>query len=56
MQGQTYYKNEAQCRASMDMQKQHMRNLIKEADNGEATVLEGTCIDADIKITPGRVS
>jgi hypothetical protein len=56
MQSQTYYKNEAQCRASMDMQKQHMRNLIKEADNGEATVLEGTCIDADIKTTPGRVS
>jgi hypothetical protein len=56
MQAQTYYKNEAQCKASMDMQKQHMRNLIKKADKGEATVLEGTCIDANIKTTPGRVS
>ena len=56
MQAQTYYKDEAQCKASMDMQKQHMRNLIKEADKGEATVLEGTCIDANIKTTPGRVS
>jgi hypothetical protein len=56
MQAQTYYKNEAQCKASMDMQKQHMRNLIKQADRGEATVLEGTCIDANIKTTPGRVS
>jgi hypothetical protein len=56
MQAQTYYKNEAQCKASMEMQKQHMRNLIKEADKGEATVLEGTCIDANIKTTPGRVS
>ena len=56
MQAQTYYKDEAQCKASMDMQKQHMRNLIKKADKGEATVLEGTCIDANIKTTPGRVS
>jgi hypothetical protein len=56
MQAQTYYKNEAQSRASMEMQKQHMRNLIKEADKGEATVLEGTCIDANIKTTPGRIS
>ena len=56
MQAQTYYTNEAQCKASMDMQKQHMRNLIKQADKGEATVLEGTCIDANIKTTPGRVS
>jgi hypothetical protein len=56
MQGQTYYKNEAQCKASMNMQKQHMRNLIKEADRGAAEVLEGTCIDADIKTIPGRIS
>jgi len=56
MQAQIYYKDEAQCKASMDMQKQHMRNLIKKADKGEATVLEGTCIDAEIKTTPGRVS
>ena len=56
MQAQTYYKNEAQSRASMEMQKQHMRNLIKEADQGDATVLEGTCIDANIKTTPGRIS
>jgi len=56
MQGQTYYKNEAQCRASMEMQKQHMLNLIKQADKGDAEVLEGTCIDANIKTTPGRVT
>jgi hypothetical protein len=56
MQGKTYYKNEAQCEASLDMQKQHMRNLIKEAEKGDAEVLEGTCIDANIKTTPGRVT
>jgi hypothetical protein len=56
MQAQTYYKNEAQCKASMEMQKQHMRNLIKQADKGDATVLEGTCIDANIKTTQGRTT
>ncbi len=55
MQGQTYYKNEAQCLASLDMQKQHMLNLIKQADLGSAAVLEGTCVDANIKTIPGRV-
>ena len=53
MQAQTYYLNEEKCRASLDEQKQHMRNLIKQADRGEATVLEGTCIEADVKTTRG---
>ena len=56
MQAQTYYKNEAQCKASMEMQKQHMRNLIKQADKGDATVLEGTCIDVDVKVTRGKTT
>jgi hypothetical protein len=60
MQGKTYYKNEAQCVASLDMQKQHMRNLVKQAEQqgtkGEITILEGTCIDAEIKTTQGRVT
>jgi hypothetical protein len=55
MQGKTYYKTETQCRVSMEVQKQHMQNVIKQADKGEATVLEGTCIDANIKTTSGRV-
>jgi hypothetical protein len=60
MQGKTHYKNEAQCVASLDMQKQHMRNLVKEAEKqgtkGEITILEGTCIDAEIKTTQGRTT
>jgi hypothetical protein len=60
MQGKTHYKNEAQCEASLDMQKQHMRNLVKEAEKqgtkGEITILEGTCVDADIKTTQGRTT
>ena len=56
MQAQTYYKNEAQCLASMEMQKQHMMTVIRQADKGSATVLEGTCIDVNIKTTPGRLA
>jgi hypothetical protein len=60
MQAKTYYKNEAQCLASLDMQKQHMRNLVKQAEQqgtkGDITILEGTCIDAEIKTTQGRVT
>jgi hypothetical protein len=33
----------------LEKQKQHMRNLVKEAGQGEASVLEGTCIDVKIK-------
>ena len=60
MQAKTHYKNEAQCVASLDMQKQHMRNLVKEAEKqgtkGEITILEGTCVDAEIKTTQGRTT
>jgi len=42
------------------MKKQHMRNLVKEAEKqgtkGEITILEGTCIDAEIKTTQGRIT
>lgn len=43
-----HYTVEAQCKASLDMQKQHMRNLIKESGQGQAKVLEGTCINATV--------
>ena len=56
MQAKAYYKTDAQCRASMETQKQHMINLVKESGKGAAEVLEGTCIDAEIKTTPGRVT
>ena len=56
MQARTYYTTDAQCRASMEMQKQHMINLIKESGQGAAEVLEGTCIDADVKTTRGHTT
>jgi hypothetical protein len=49
MQSTGHFRAEAQCRADLDKQKQHMRNLIKEAKQGEAKILEGTCIDVKIK-------
>lgn len=56
MQAQTYYTEEAQCRASLDLQKQHMRRLIKQADQGDATILDGTCIDVEIKAIRGKIA
>jgi hypothetical protein len=49
MQAKTYYLNEAQCRASLDVQKQHMRNIAEQAGSSKIEHLEGTCIDADVK-------
>jgi hypothetical protein len=49
MQSTGYFRVEDQCRTDLEKQKQHMRNLVKEAGQGEASVLEGTCIDVKIK-------
>jgi len=49
MQAQSFYKSEAQCRASIDTQKTHMLEVAKKADQGKMTVLEGTCINAKIE-------
>jgi len=49
MQAKTHYTVEAQCRASLESQKQHMRDLVKDAGQGSIEKMEGTCIDAEIK-------
>ena len=49
MQAKTYYTVEAQCRASLDRQKQHMLNLAKKTDKSKVELLEGTCVEADIE-------
>jgi hypothetical protein len=48
MQTKTYYSSDAQCRAVLDVQKQHMIDL---AEKGKSKIeyIEGTCIDADVK-------
>ena len=44
-----YFTNEEVCLASLDTQKQRMRDLIKLAGQGTITVLEGVCVDAKLK-------
>jgi hypothetical protein len=48
MQAQNYYRNEAQCKASIDTQKIHMLEVAETANQGKYTILEGTCITAKI--------
>lgn len=48
MQAKTTYTNEASCRASVNVQKQHMLQMAEKADQVKYTVLEGTCINAHI--------
>jgi len=49
MQSTGYFQTDAQCRADLERQKQHMRNLIKESQQGEVKILEGACADVRIK-------
>jgi hypothetical protein len=50
MQSSTHFKNEAQCRASIDIQKQAM---IRQAPM-KIDLLEGTCITARIEDTRNK--
>ena len=45
-----YFTQEIKCMESLDIQKQRMRELVKQAGQGTITVLEGTCVDAKIEI------
>jgi hypothetical protein len=45
-----YFTQETKCMESLDIQKQRMRELVKQAGQGTITVLEGTCVDAKIEI------
>ena len=50
MQAKAYYQTNAECRSSLYIQKEHMKNLIAQSGQGKPEILEGTCIDADVKI------
>ena len=50
MQAKTYYRDQAQCRAVLEEQKQHMQNV----SGGKSEVLEGTCIETEVKTTRGQ--
>jgi hypothetical protein len=44
-----YFTKEEVCMASLEVQKQRMRDLVKRANQGTITVLEGTCVDVKLK-------
>jgi hypothetical protein len=54
MQAKIYYKTDQACRVVLDAQKLHMKNLIKESGKDKDSLIEGTCIDAEIKLTRGQ--
>ena len=49
-----YFSEETKCIESLDMQKQRMIELVKQAGQGNITVLEGTCVDAKIETRIGK--
>ena len=49
MQAHAYYKTDDQCRAQLDAQKIHIRSLVAESKAGTITLLEGTCVEANIR-------
>lgn len=49
MQGSSSYKTDAQCRVSVDNQKQYMIELADKSNQGKITALEGTCINFKIE-------
>ena len=44
-----YFTQESKCTESLDIQKQRMIDMVKQAGQGTITVLEGICADAKIK-------
>jgi hypothetical protein len=55
MQAEAHYQSEARCRESIDAQKIHMLKVVEKANQGKATILEGTCINARVEDLKGRV-
>jgi len=49
MQSTGYFKTEQQCLTDLDKQKQHMKDLVKQAGRGKIEMLESTCVDVDVK-------
>ena len=45
-----YFTQENKCLESLDVQKQRMRDLVKQGGQGSITVLEGICADAKLSV------
>jgi hypothetical protein len=50
MQSTGYFQAEQQCLADLDLQKQRMQDLLKQAGQGKIEILQGTCVDLDVII------
>ena len=50
MQSTGYFQVEQQCMADLDLQKQRMKDLVKQAGQGQIEMLEGTFVDLDVNI------
>lgn len=55
MQGSQAHKTELQCRMSLEQQKLQLTEMAAVANQGEITVLEGTCIVVTLKPLPKTV-
>lgn len=49
MQGQVLHKTEASCREAIETQKVYMTEVSIEAGQGKITLIEGTCINVELK-------
>jgi hypothetical protein len=53
MQSTGHFRVEEQCRSDIEKQKQHMRDLVKDAGQ-KIEIMEGTCVDVDVKVIKGQ--
>jgi hypothetical protein len=54
MQAQSHYKNEAQCRASIDAQKIRLLDMAEQANQGKVSIIEGTCVNTRVEDPKGK--
>ena len=50
MQSTGYFESEQQCLTDLDKQKQHMKDLVKQAGRGKIEMLERTCVDVEVNL------
>ena len=56
MQSTGYFQVEQECLVDLEQQKQHMQDLVNQAGRGKIQLLEGTCVDFDVKVIKFRTS
>ena len=50
MRSTGYFQVEQECLVDLEQQKQHMQDLVNQAGQGKIQLLEGTCVDVDVKV------